>query len=79
MRGSSTKAPDLVAFSFRLIQNTHVRSEQLAIRIHNLTFRFSTYLYPGTSVADPDPGSGAILPQGSGIRDEFFPDPGSQT
>jgi hypothetical protein len=29
-----------------------------------------------TSVADPDPGSGAFLPQGSGIRDEFFPDPG---
>jgi hypothetical protein len=31
------------------------------------------------SVADPDPGSGAFLPTGSGIRirDEFFPDPGS--
>jgi hypothetical protein len=28
------------------------------------------------SVADP--GSGACLPQGSGIRDEFFPDPGSR-
>jgi hypothetical protein len=28
----------------------------------------------GTSVADPDPGSGAFLPTGSGIRilDEFF-------
>jgi hypothetical protein len=25
-----------------------------------------------------DPGSGAFLPQGSGIRDEFFPDPGSR-
>jgi type VI protein secretion system component VasK len=24
-----------------------------------------------------DPGSGAFLPQGSGIRDDFFPDPGS--
>jgi hypothetical protein len=24
------------------------------------------------SVADPDPGSGAFLPQGSGIRDDFF-------
>jgi hypothetical protein len=30
-------------------------------------------------VVDPDPGSGAFLPQGSGIRNEFFPDPGSQT
>jgi hypothetical protein len=32
------------------------------------------------SVADPDPGSGAFLPPGSGIRirDEFFPDPGSR-
>jgi hypothetical protein len=32
------------------------------------------------SVADPDPGSGAFLPPGSGIwiRDEFFPDPGSK-
>jgi hypothetical protein len=30
-----------------------------------------------TSVADPDPGSGAFLPPGSGIRDEFLPDPGS--
>jgi hypothetical protein len=32
-----------------------------------------------TSVADPDPGSGAFLPPGSGIRirDEIFPDPGS--
>jgi hypothetical protein len=31
-----------------------------------------------TSVADP--GSGAFLPPGSGIRirDEFFPDPGSK-
>jgi hypothetical protein len=29
------------------------------------------------SVADPDPGSGAFLPPGSGIRirDEVFPDP----
>jgi hypothetical protein len=25
-----------------------------------------------------NPGSGAFLPQGSGIRDEFFPDPGSR-
>jgi hypothetical protein len=33
-----------------------------------------------TSVADPDPGSGAFLAPGFGIRirDEFFPDPGSK-
>jgi hypothetical protein len=32
------------------------------------------------SVVDPDPGSVAFLPPGSGIwiRDEFFPDPGSK-
>jgi hypothetical protein len=28
------------------------------------------------SVADPDPGSGALLTPGSGIRNGFFPDPG---
>ncbi len=31
-----------------------------------------------TSVADPDPGSGAFLTPGSGIRNRIFPDPGSQ-
>jgi hypothetical protein len=30
------------------------------------------------SVADPDPGSGAFLTPGSGIRNTFFPYPGSQ-
>ncbi len=34
--------------------------------------------YPGASVADPDPGSGAFLTPGSGIRNRFFPDPGSR-
>ncbi len=33
-----------------------------------------TNLNPG--VVDPDPGSGAFLTPGSGIRDRFFPDPG---
>jgi hypothetical protein len=32
-----------------------------------------------TSVADPDPGSGAFLSLGSGIRNRIFPDTGSQT
>jgi len=31
-----------------------------------------------TIVADPDPGSGAFLTPGSGIRNKFFPDPGSR-
>ncbi len=40
-------------------------------------------LYPDptcifSSVADPDPGSGDFLTPGSGIRNRFFPDPGSQ-
>ncbi len=30
-------------------------------------------------VGDPDPGSSAFLTPGSGIRNRFFPDPGSQT
>jgi hypothetical protein len=29
----------------------------------------------GSSVADPDPGSGAFLTPGYGIRNRFFPDP----
>jgi hypothetical protein len=32
-----------------------------------------------TNVADPDPASGAFLTPGTGIRNRFFPDPGSQT
>ncbi len=31
-----------------------------------------------SSVAAPDPGSGAFLTPGSGIRNRFFPDPGSR-
>jgi hypothetical protein len=30
-------------------------------------------------IPDPDPGSGAFLTPESGIRNRFFPDPGSQT
>ncbi len=32
-----------------------------------------------SSDADPDPGSGAFLTPGSGIRNKFFSDPGSQS
>jgi hypothetical protein len=31
-----------------------------------------------SSVGDPDPGSGAFFTPGSGIRNGFFPDPGSR-
>ncbi len=31
-----------------------------------------------SSVADPDPGSGALLTPGFGIRNRFFPDLGSR-
>jgi hypothetical protein len=36
------------------------------------------YFLAETSVADPDPGSGAFLTPGSGIRNRFFPDLGSR-
>ncbi len=44
----------------------------------NLKFCFSCLV--SSSVADPDPGSGAFLTpgSGSGIRNRFFPDPGSR-
>jgi hypothetical protein len=50
-------------------------------RIHSthLTFVYQNYNIFFISVADPDPGSGAFLTPGSGIRNRFFPDPGSQT
>ncbi len=36
-------------------------------------------IFRATIDAHPDPGSGAFLTPGSGIRNRFFPDPGSQT
>jgi hypothetical protein len=42
------------------------------------TYWFKTSFVPPSSVADPDPGSGAFLTPGFGIRNRFFPDPGSQ-
>jgi hypothetical protein len=36
-------------------------------------------IFRATSVAHPDPGSGAFLTPRSGIRNRFFSDPGSQT
>jgi hypothetical protein len=42
--------------------------------------RFSGYIiFHKSSVADPDPGSGAFLTPGSGIRIRSLPDLGSQT
>ncbi len=45
----------------------------MTIRICILFVRILQY-----SVADPDPGSGAFLTPGSGIRNRFFPDLGSR-
>jgi hypothetical protein len=42
-------------------------------------FNMLSNIWVWDSVADPDPGSGAFLTPGSGIRNRFFPDPGSQT
>ncbi len=64
---------------------------RVRIRIHNTAFGNTVpcieivifmglcVLLAAPSVADPDPGSGAFLTPGSGIRNRFFPDPGSQT
>jgi hypothetical protein len=43
-------------------------------------YRKPQFCLPTTSVADPDPGSIAFLTPGpgSGIRNRFFPDPGSR-
>jgi hypothetical protein len=57
----------------RILVEAKLQYNKMLLRLHMLYLNtvFS-------SVADPDPGSGAFLPQGSGIRDEFFPDPGSR-
>ncbi len=50
--------------------------------LHNkiVVFYFFCLLITVSSVADPDPGSGVFLTPGpgSGIRNRFFPDPGSR-
>jgi hypothetical protein len=51
----------------------------LGDRVQQTAYRSHMELMVGSSVADPDPGSGAFLTPGSGIRNRFFPDPGSQT
>jgi hypothetical protein len=45
-----------------------------------LRYLLNSFASYGCSVADPDPGSGigCFLTPGSGIRNRFFPDPGSQ-
>jgi hypothetical protein len=47
-------------------------------KLENLAFCNFVTLIELVSVADPDPGSGAFLTPGSGIRNRFLPDPGSQ-
>jgi hypothetical protein len=55
-------------------------SQLVSYLIKELEFFGSGFFGLGTgSVADPDPGSGAFLTPGSGIRNRFFPDPGSLT
>ncbi len=46
--------------------------------LKNFFSYFFSYNLPAGSVADPDPGSCAFLTPGSGIRNRFFPDPGSR-
>ncbi len=50
--------------------------ENLKLGIHTFSFKYYRRRY--NSVANPDPGSGAYLTPGSGIRNRFFLDPGSQ-
>ncbi len=52
----------------------HSSKELLEQRVNS----YSKHLHM-SNVADPDPGSGAFLTPGSGTRNRFFPDPGSQT
>jgi hypothetical protein len=51
------------------------RTDPKAKILKNLQVKISCFCI---SVADPDPGSGAFLTPGSGIRNRFFPDPGSR-
>jgi hypothetical protein len=53
--------------------------QQLRIELQRYISEVGEVARLGTSVADPDPGSGAFLTHGSGIRNRFFPDPRSQT
>jgi hypothetical protein len=69
------------SLTFYMDNSVYLRSEacmfnctaSVMVHIVSLFFIFLEF-----SVADPDPGSGAFLPQGSGIRFDFFPDPGSR-
>jgi hypothetical protein len=54
----------------------HIVSYQ---NFHNSSDPEQLILQSKTSVADPDPRSGAFWTPESEIRNRFFPDPGSQT
>jgi hypothetical protein len=47
----------------------HIILLLLLSQVTALTSLYSSYMISSASVADPDPGSGAFLPPGSGIRD----------
>jgi hypothetical protein len=53
---------------------------EVQFRIQKFQILADVRITISVSVADPDPGSFAFLPPGSGIRirDEFFPDLGSR-
>ncbi len=53
-----------------------VRKSPVTFRIQKIYFFI--FFNVLSSVADPDPGSGAFLTPGSGIRNMFFADPGSR-
>ncbi len=64
-------------FKAFFIRNKLVNNDEFDHLLHFYVW----YRIAMTSVADPDPGSGigVFLTPGSGIRNRFIPDPGSQT
>ncbi len=54
-----------------------MRGKNVLINMENMREKGAFWSTWTTSVADPDPGSGAFLTPGSGIRNRFIPDLGS--
>ncbi len=52
--------------------------EHFGQKFHYCKFKYILHSFYESSVTDPDLGSGAFLTPGSGIRNRFFTDPGSQ-
>jgi hypothetical protein len=64
--------PLLLCRPFCIFETCQDRTQRAAVQRANVLGNQLS-----NSVADPDPGSGAFLTPGSGIRSGFFPDPGS--